>query len=182
MWNEFQSNWTKTTLIAGEAYDEIVGTYQTAAAGSQMATSDAQYMFQEGQTREAIVEVRKNQYVFRKAILSSYDSTCCISGLTNERLLTASHIVPWVEDKKNRLNPANGLCLSALHDRAYDQGLITVMPDFTVLVSETLKKSHKDSFIENTLTKYNHKKISLPGRFRPDKEFLTKHATRFGYI
>ena len=46
------------------------------------------------------------------------------------KLVITSHIVPWCEDSQNRLNPQNGLCLSALHDRAFDQGLITVLPDF----------------------------------------------------
>jgi len=35
-------------------------------------------------------------------------------------LLVASHIVPWRSDPGNRLNPKNGLCLSAIHDRAFD--------------------------------------------------------------
>jgi len=40
-------------------------------------------------------------------------------------LLIASHIVPWSKDKQNRLNPRNGLCLSALHDKAFDRGMIS---------------------------------------------------------
>ncbi len=52
----------------------------------------------------------------------------------------ASHIVPWAEDRRNRLNPHNGLCLSAPHDRAFDQGLITITPgSLRVRVSERLR-------------------------------------------
>ena len=182
MWGEFQSNWTKTTLVARDAYESIVGSYAVEVAGGQIAAADAHYLFKEGQTREAIVEVRRNQYVFRKAILSSYDSTCCVSGLRDERLLIASHIVPWAEDKKNRLNPEDGLCLSALHDRAYDQGLITVLPDLTVRIASELKTKHADSFLSETLLRYGDQKITLPGRFRPDPAFLESHARRFGYI
>jgi len=39
---------------------------------------------------------------------------------------TASHIVPWAEDERNRLNPRNGLCLNALHDRAFDRHLMWI--------------------------------------------------------
>lgn len=53
-----------------------------------------------------------------------------MSGLAEPRLLIASHIVPWSKDKTNRLNPSNGLCLSAIHDRAFDQGFI---PDVVFL-------------------------------------------------
>jgi hypothetical protein len=55
-------------------------------------------------------------------------------------LQVASHIVPWAEDRRNRLNPHNGLCLSAPHDRAFDQGLITITPgSLRVRVSERLR-------------------------------------------
>ena len=182
VWSEFQSNWTKTTLVARDAYESIVGSYAVEVAGGQIAAADAHYLFKEGQTREAIVEVRRNQYVFRKAILSSYDSTCCVSGLKDERLLIASHIVPWAEDKKNRLNPENGLCLSALHDRAYDQGLLTVLPDLTIRIATELKTKRADSFLSEMLLRYGDQKITLPGRFRPDPAFLESHARRFGYI
>ncbi len=182
VWKEFQRNWTATTLTARDAYEDVVGTYQEAADENQVSASDADYLFQKGQTREAIVEVRTNQRVFRRAILNSYDSTCCISGLNNEKLLIASHIVPWAMDAENRLNPANGLCLSALHDRAYDQGLITVLPDFSVRVAAELGAQKANSFLSDTLLRYHGKRIMLPGRFLPDPNFLTAHATRFGYI
>ena len=182
VWSEFRSDWTRTTIRASEAFESVVGNYWTEASANQVSASDAQYLFQEGQTREAIVQVRRNQYVFRRAILTSYDATCCISGLTDERLLIASHIVPWAEDAQNRLNPENGLCLSALHDRAYDQGLMTVLPDFTIRVAAEVKGRKTDDFLSETLIQYDQKKIRLPGRFRPNREFLTSHARKFRYL
>ncbi|MBK6386620.1 MAG: HNH endonuclease [Rhodoferax sp.] len=123
-----------------------------------------------------------NQARFRKAVLASYDATCCISGLKHEKLVIASHIVPWAEDTQNRLNPQNGLCLSALHDRAYDQGLITVMPDYKVRVSPKLKAAKGDLFIKDSLLRFDQQAIRLPERFSPHPEFLRKHAKRFGFI
>ena len=90
-----------------------------------------------------------------------------MSGLSEPRLLIASHIVPWSEDTHNRLNPQNGLCLSALHDRAYDQGLITVMPDFTVRVSSQVKANKGDSFITESLLRFDRQRIRFPERFGP---------------
>lgn len=181
VWDEFQNNWTGTTLTACAAYENVVGTYETAAIG-QVSSADAAYLFREGETKEAIVQVRKNQYVFRKAVLSSYDSTCCITGLKNDRLLIASHIIPWADDKKNRLNPENGLCLSALHDRAYDQGLITVLPDYTIRINQLLIDERENEFLNDALISFQGKAIRLPGRFRPDPKFLQLHARRFGFI
>jgi len=42
-----------------------------------------------------------------------------ISDIANVELLNASHIIPWRVDSTNRLNPRNGICLNALHDRAF---------------------------------------------------------------
>jgi putative restriction endonuclease len=132
--------------------------------------------------RSAWVQVRINQARFRKSVLTSYNATCCISGLHHEKLVIASHIVPWRLDSKNRLNPQNGLCLSALHDKAYDQGLITVLPDFTVRVAPALKAQQHDSFMAESLLRFNGQAIRLPERFRPEPEFLAIHAWTFGFI
>jgi putative restriction endonuclease len=182
IWDEFRTDWTRTTLRASEAFESVVGDYLLDEGVSQVSASDAQYLFQEGRTREAIVKVRQNQHVFRRAILTSYGATCCISGLKEERLLVASHIVPWAHDPQNRLNPENGLCLSALHDRAYDQGLITVLPDFTIRVAPDVKNGEADEFLSEALGRYDQKEIRLPGRFPPNGELLASHAKRFGYL
>ncbi|MFZ2297122.1 MAG: HNH endonuclease, partial [Aquabacterium sp.] len=137
--------------------------------------------FAEGTTRAAIVHVRKNQRIFRRAVLSSYNNRCCITGLADERLLIASHIVPWSEDKQNRLNPQNGLCLSALHDKAFDLGLITVTPEYRVLVSPSLKRKSADTFVVDSLLKFDQHQIDLPERFKPRAEFLAWHGQRFGF-
>jgi predicted restriction endonuclease len=97
-----------------------------------------------------------------------------MSGLSEPRLLIASHIVPWSRDKKNRLNPSNGLCLSAIHDRAFDKGLLTLSDSYEVLLSEELKRS-KEPFIVEVLQPLEGRKIHLPERFVPAKEFLARH-------
>lgn len=86
-----------------------------------------------------------NQSFFRSRILSAYDYRCCVTGLTVRPLLVASHIIPWSEDAANRLNPRNGLCLNALHDRAFDRGLMWIEPDFTIRFSPYLNESPSGS-------------------------------------
>jgi predicted restriction endonuclease len=136
----------------------------------------------ECKTTMALVQVRVNQARFRRAILASYNTTCCMSGLRVPKLLVASHIVPWSMDTQNRLNPSNGLCLSALHDRAYDQGLITVLPDFTIRVTEDLRRPVLDPFAQTSLAQCQGQTIRLPERFRPAPAFLEAHARRFGFL
>lgn len=130
-----------------------------------------------GETRQALVQQRKKQSFFRKAVLASYRGRCCMSGVSDARLLVASHIVPWSADKANRLNPSNGLCLSALHDRAFDGGLITLSDDLTVICSEGLLKT-PDEFLQRTLLALADKPIEMPERFIPSNEFLKYHRNQ----
>jgi predicted restriction endonuclease len=43
-------------------------------------------------------------------------------GIAIPVILAASQIVPWGVAKDKRLNPSNGLCLSAIHDKVFDKG------------------------------------------------------------
>ncbi len=97
-----------------------------------------------------------------------------MSGLSETRLLVASHIVPWSKDKANRLNPSNGLCLSAIHDRAFDTGLITLTDDFKIVVSEELKRKN-ETFVTEVLLPLNGRTIEPPERFAPQAELIAWH-------
>lgn len=87
------------------------------------------------------VKTRINQSVFRKIILANYDYKCALSGIDIPELLVASHIIPWSESQKERLNPENGICLSSLYDKAFDQGLISFDNSCKVLFSKRLSKN-----------------------------------------
>ncbi len=126
------------------------------------------------ETRQAIVQQRKKQTFFRRAVLASYRDRCCISGVSDTRLLIASHIVPWSEDKANRLNPRNGLCLSAIHDKAFDKHLFSLTDELRIVLSRSLKNS-KDAFVHEVFWSVEDKPIELPERFAPDRVFIAKH-------
>jgi len=177
VWSELQSHWDAVALQAASSYEQLMGLVTTPLDEPDEEPPE----FAEGRTSLRTVLGRTNQQWFRKAVMNSYQSRCCISGLSEERLLIASHIVPWSEDTENRLNPQNGLCLSALHDKAFDLGLITVTPEYRVLVSPKLKAKSADSFLTESLLCFDGKVIALPERFRPKAEFLAWHGQRFGY-
>lgn len=97
-----------------------------------------------------------------------------MSGIADSRLLIASHIVPWSKDKANRLNPSNGLCLSALHDKAFDKGLITLTDDYRVLLSSDLK-NRDDDFLKSVFLPLDGREIEHPERFSPALELIARH-------
>ncbi|MCK5026846.1 MAG: HNH endonuclease [Candidatus Pacebacteria bacterium] len=128
-----------------------------------------------GESKERVVKTRVNQNFFRQTILSAYNSTCCITGLNISELLIASHIVPWSKKKEARLNPRNGLCLNALHDKAFDRGLITVQQDYTIRVSDKVSKEYNNENVQKWIGAFDGQKIILPERFVPNGEFLKYH-------
>jgi predicted restriction endonuclease len=123
--------------------------------------------------REAVVRVRLLQRFFRKAVMAAYDSTCCVCGLADERLLIASHIIPWRMAYEHRANPRNGLALCAIHDRAFDAGLMTVTPEFTVRLSPQL--TDRSPVARTAFHELGGSKITQPSRFAPLPDFLAYH-------
>lgn len=76
---------------------------------------------------EQIVRVRKGQDIFRGALLDYWNRACPLTGITDDELLRASHIVPWAActSDAQRLDVHNGLLLSSLWDAAFDAGLVS---------------------------------------------------------
>ena len=172
MWDEMQQDWQRFALDAQSA---------TASFGSEVEVSSDQLDSSldvpadyTGKNKASLVTVRVGQQFFRRSVLSAYDNRCCITGLAIPVFLVASHIVPWRIDEKNRLNPRNGLCLSSIHDKAFDIGMITITKEMTVKVSKCYMGS-KDSFYEMALMAYDGKPIAVPEKFQPSEEFLSYH-------
>jgi putative restriction endonuclease len=146
----------------------------------QVADIDEAELPKEGKERERIVRARVNQHFFRVTVLASYDFRCCITGLAIPELLTASHIAAWSRDPKNRMNPRNGLALNALHDRAFDRGLMGIGPDWKVRFAPVLKRQrtmHDEGLA--WLLKFEGKEIARPRKFHPDAELLAEHRKRY---
>lgn len=97
-----------------------------------------------------------------------------MTGLSNKALLVASHIKPWkVSDPKTvRLAPDNGLLLNALHDKAFDRGLITITKDLKIAVSGAVGRETAE---DDYLWRYSGEPIALPKRFAPRAEFIEHH-------
>jgi len=158
IFHEFIDNWDKLV----EESEKLLLRYQN--------IEDITSNYKEGLEQLRLVKTRTNQSFFRQAVLSSYSSKCCLTGIDIPELLIASHIIPWAKNKKNRLNPQNGLCLNSLHDKAFDRGLITFDKNYQLILSKTIKNKKHKYFIE-----LEGKKMTLPKKFLPKVEFLEYH-------
>lgn len=169
VWDDFYNNWD---ILPFES-EKLLAKWQRKKIEEIITDEDTE--IPEGQTREAQVQVRVNQSFFRKMIMASYDYTCCITGLKQPELLVAGHIIPWSVDQKNRLNPQNSIAINALHDKAFENGLITITTDFTIIVAAEVLNRSAEKPINKYLTSYHNQKIIRPNRFLPHKKFLEYH-------
>jgi hypothetical protein len=174
VWEEFNSNWeaaaTECTLIFQQLSESKISdpTIDEISAFSMQDFT--------GETRQVLTHQRIKQNFFRRSVLSSYRGRCCMSGLSDSRLLVASHIIPWSVDKANRLNPSNGLCLSAIHDKAFDNGLLSLSDSGEILISDELRRVD-DNFMKNIFLSLENKVIEMPEKFAPNITFL-KHRNK----
>jgi putative restriction endonuclease len=134
--------------------------------------------FEGASASERTALVRRGQSFFRNAVLANYEERCCITGIADPRLLTASHIRPWQTDIENRHNPANGFALSATFDRAFDRGLLTIDEGLTVQISRQLLESPSER-TRSYFAPYHGKTIRKPTRFLPDQSLLAWHNANF---
>ena len=129
----------------------------------------------EGRDRASIANVRVGQAYYRKMIISLYAGKCCVTGIDVQNLLRASHIVPWSEDKENRMNPENGLCLSGTYDLAFDQHLISFDEEYRMIVGKEIRDHFSNETTRKYFEKFEGKRIALPSKFLPNQTLLKSH-------
>ena len=132
----------------------------------------------EGEDVQSVTKRRKGQDYFRHMILANYGGRCALTGISVPQMLLASHIIPWLDKshKKERLNPCNGICLSALYDKAFDKGLMTISPDdYSVQLSSALRDYGSEEFYERHFGGIDGRQITKPIKYEPNRNFLAYH-------
>jgi len=118
---------------------------------------------------------RRHQNFFRRVVLKTYNNQCCITSNPIPTVLRASHIIPWSKSEEHRLNPRNGLCLSATFDAAFDKGLISVGSEYQLVLSPVLREYVTNSEIEASFFRREGMTIALPDKNLPDPDCLKWH-------
>lgn len=174
IFEDFASDWAGLAAESEEAMERL---------GSRPKNSDLESvedLLTRGGPTEVIrtIKTRRVQSLFRATVLASYDFTCAISGITLPELLTASHIIPWAREEIRRLDPRNGIALSALHDRAFDRGLITFDDDLRIVLSSRLRVGTPSDIHRFALLSIEGAKLRMPTRYKPDQESLAYHREK----
>ncbi|HEX4085784.1 MAG TPA: HNH endonuclease [Chthoniobacteraceae bacterium] len=180
LWADFLED--STTL--GEESEELIHNLFTKEASKELDFLDRDNVrteirpYPNGVPTEgtATVKIRRGQQFFRQSILNAYDLRCCISGIGVPSLLVASHIMPWRDFPNERLNPSNGLCLSSLHDAAFDSGLITLNDGLCLVLSKRLRSYLPQAALDYNFESFEGTPIRLPEKLaKPDPKFLDYH-------
>lgn len=132
----------------------------------------------EGKEALRLMKARVNQKAFREIILKIYANRCCITGIDIPEVNRASHIIPWSVSKPTRMDPRNGLCLSATYDAAFDRSLISLDDDYRLLVSRGIKDHYCSAIVKAYFHDHEGKRIQLPKKLKPSLVYLEKHRCR----
>jgi putative restriction endonuclease len=180
IWDEFHNDWTALAIESELAHLEMASDNSPLSVNTLISSQDEAVTLDDQATEaERQVKVRVGQSFFRQVILTSYHQQCCICGLPVPDMLIASHIVPWRDAKQHRLNPHNGLCLCALHDRGFDRGFVTVGEDYELIIGDELRQYLPNDAIEVYFKSHHGKPIQLPDKFIPRQELLAVHRENY---
>jgi len=176
MWSEFQNNLSRLAAESEQLLHDLFTRDETQEVDF-LQRDKARLVAPTGPTEiRATIKARRGQQFFRLVVLNAYNIRCCISGINVPSLLVASHIKPWGGFPDDRLNPRNGLCLSALHDAAFDAGLITFDGQLRVLLSKRLRGFFPQPALEQNFVPFEGKPIRLPEKLaEPDADFIRFH-------
>lgn len=98
-------------------------------------------------TRLTMTSARIGQGPFRNDLMTKWNKACAVTGLTCPELLRASHVKPWAASNEvERLDPDNGLLLSAHLDALFDKGIISFDAHGKMLTSPRLGPAEQNHF------------------------------------
>jgi predicted restriction endonuclease len=172
VWSEFQSNWHEMAFISEAKLQGL-----QAARSAQATALDTTDLGDHPTEVESTVKVRTMQGFFRKLVLAAYSSKCCVTGNPVRDLLVASHILPWGDFPKERLNPRNGLCLAAHFDKAFDCGLIAFDDRLRLMLSPVMGHYMSSEAIKSEFGQRDGQPLCGSDRFLPDPDFIAYHRT-----
>jgi putative restriction endonuclease len=90
---------------------------------------------------------------FRKRVLTAYSYHCAVCGV-QLKLVEAAHIIPVNHDNGTD-ETRNGLALCALHHKAFDQALITVIEDYSIQINRNRVSELQNQKLSDGLARFS---------------------------
>ena len=180
IWSEFQANRNELAAVSEGLFRKLFKVGETEEVELIKGVGVIRRKTREApegptETRREVA-VRRGQQFFQQMVLNAFNGCCSITGIKVRELLVASHILPWSSHPEERLNPQNGLCLSRIHDAAFDRGLITFDGDSRLVLSRELRSALANETMQHCFRRFEGNELSVPNKALPPRpEFLAFH-------
>ncbi|MFO7889056.1 MAG: HNH endonuclease [bacterium] len=144
-WIPVPENWSMN-IVAGKTYDtsEIFGKRlweQVQSRLQEMSIPEQESLIAEEGGRygkDYLRKARLGQGAFRVLLTEAYQRSCAVTGERTLPVLQAAHIKPFSESGPNQIS--NGLLLRSDLHILFDNGYITITPDYHIEVSKRIKE------------------------------------------
>ena len=178
IYNEFRDNWNdmlfqSEKLLYEYQHKNIENSFLSEIESNEQNLKKLSK--KTGDDIKRILKTRVNQSLFRQVILGNYFHSCSVCGLNISSLLVASHILKWSDNKQERLNPQNGICLCSIHDKAFELGYLGILPNYKIRLSDKLSKITDKNTFDALFYRHQNNSIKLPDKYYPNPVFLEKH-------
>ncbi|MEO8247682.1 MAG: HNH endonuclease, partial [Chloroflexota bacterium] len=128
----------------------------------------------------SIVKRRLHQQAFRSRVIEAYRVHCALCQLRHRELLDAAHITADAEASGEPV-VSNGLSLCKLHHAAYDRQFLTVRPDYTIEVRQSILDEEDGPMLLHGLKGMHERQIYVPREvsLQPDRDRLAERYAAF---
>jgi putative restriction endonuclease len=122
-----------------------------------------------------LVAPRLGQGIFRVAVMDAYGRACAVTQEHSLPALEASHIQPYAKEGPHDVR--NGVLLRADLHRLFDQGYVTITPEYRLEVSPRLKEDYRNG---RSYYPLHGSTVSVPAAAAdaPSVDFLRWHNER----
>src|SRR5687767_1771540 len=128
----------------------------------------------------AIVRRRVHQQAFRARVIEAYRTHCAFCRLRHQELLDAAHITADAAETGEPV-VSNGLSLCKLHHAAFDRQFLTIRPDYTIEVRQSILHEEDGPMLLHGLKGMHDRTIYLPreASLQPDGDRIEERYAAF---
>jgi hypothetical protein len=142
------------------------------------ALESGRLTFQDVDAGEVVVltRQRRGQERLRKRCLALYGGECAFCGVSDSRLLVASHIARWSDAADARGKLANVICMCRMHDALFEIGAFSL--DERLIPEIIITPEHLGGAAALVLAQTTG--FRMPESHAPDLAYVRSHRQRVG--
>jgi hypothetical protein len=125
-------------------------------------------------TTIALTRQRRGQEALRRLTIRNYGGRCAVCDVADERLLCASHIIPWAWREETRGYLSNVICLCSFHDVLFELGYWSLDNHLRPVIRASTTSATLRALLAKSLS------FRTPRSYAADLSFVQEHRARHG--